>query len=549
MTWKRLSTSSKLNISFGFMVLMIFFAGWQGISGLSRFNNEFHTVYRVHTNLANLKDAQADLHSTIFDVHSTMHAKDRASLAAKAEQVQKTRTAFEQKLVAFQNNMVTEADRKQAGQALNTFQTLAVEQDAALSAMLTNRPDLAQQALRRAQPLAENLLRRLSEFEARKQNKLEGAAQKTATTYSSVRMVLFLVIAVSVVMAFAFGFLLTRLITEPLRRTVTVLEAMAQGDFTRSLNFESQDELGQMARALNRAIRGMRHALEEVREAAVQVADASKELANSSDHLSRGVQNQAASLDLSAASIEQMTTTIRQNAENARRASKLAEEARDCAEAGGGVVYKAVGAMTEINLASKLIADIITAIDEIAFQTNLLALNAAVEAARAGEQGRGFAVVASEVRNLAQRSAKAAREIKSLIHDSLLKVENGSDLVNQSGRTLEQIVTSVKVVTDIVGEIAAASQEQAIGIEQVNKAVVQMDQITQTNANHTDQLTVTAKTLASSAQHVRGLVSRFRLELEPIEDEDGNAGFPLAMARKIHSGHEPSREDRFVEFR
>jgi methyl-accepting chemotaxis protein len=324
---------------------------------------------------------------------------------------------------------------------------------------------------------------------------------------------------------------------------------MAQGDFTRSLNFESQDELGQMARALNRAIRGMRQALEEVREAAVQVADASKELAHSSDHLSRGVQNQASSLDESAASLEEMTTTIRQNAENARRASKLAEEARDCAEAGGGVVYRAVGAMSEINLASKLIADIITAIDEIAFQTNLLALNAAVEAARAGEQGRGFAVVAAEVRSLAQRSATAAREIKSLIQDSLSKVENGSDLVNQSGRTLEQIVMSVKVVTDIVGEIAAASQEQAIGIDQVNKAVVQMDQVTQANANHTDELTLTAKKLADSAQHVRGLVSRFRLELDPLDDEDDSALFPRPPARKLQSSKELISEDHFAEFR
>jgi methyl-accepting chemotaxis protein len=202
---------------------------------------------------------------------------------------------------------------------------------------------------------------------------------------------------------------------------------------------------------------------------------------------------------------------VRQNADSAKQANQLAAAARDSAERGGQVVSSAVTAMNEINASSKKIADIIITIDEIAFQTNLLALNAAVEAARAGEQGRGFAVVAAEVRNLAQRSASAAKEIKNLIGDSVRKVETGSEMVNNSGAVLLEIVSSVKRVTDIVGEIAAASQEQATGVEQVSKAMGQMDQVTQQNASQTEELSATAQNLSSSAEQLQAMVARFRL--------------------------------------
>ena len=252
-------------------------------------------------------------------------------------------------------------------------------------------------------------------------------------------------------------------------------------------------------------------ALIEVSAIADSVASASQQLAAAAEELSSGAQEQASSLEETAASLEQITGTIQQNADNAQQANQFSCNSRDVAEKGGEVVGRAVQGMGEINAASKKIADIITAIDEIAFQTNLLALNAAVEAARAGEQGRGFAVVAGEVRNLAQRSAGAAKEIKGLIQDSVAKVENGSKLVNQSGQTLEEIVSSVKRVTDIVSEIAAASQEQAGGIEQVNKAVTQMDQVTQANASQTEELSSTAESLAAQAAQLQEVVGQFNL--------------------------------------
>jgi len=252
-------------------------------------------------------------------------------------------------------------------------------------------------------------------------------------------------------------------------------------------------------------------ALIEVDLIARDVATASQHLAAASEQLSSGAQESAASLEETASSLEEMTATVRQNADNADQANSLANSSRETAEQGGEVVASAVRAMGEINQASKKIADIITTIDEIAFQTNLLALNAAVEAARAGEQGRGFAVVAGEVRNLAQRSATAAREIKGLIQDSVTKVEAGSTLVNQSGETLGGIVQSVMKVTDIVGEIAAASREQSSGIDQINRAVAQMDSVTQSNASQTEEMSGTAVALSGQAEQLQKVVARFNL--------------------------------------
>jgi len=270
--------------------------------------------------------------------------------------------------------------------------------------------------------------------------------------------------------------------------------------------------------------RWLESALGEVATIAESFAGASQQLSAASEEIASGAQEQASNLEETASSLEEITSTIKQNAENAQQANQLASGAREVAEKGGQVVGDAVEAMKAINQSSKKIAEIITAIDEIAFQTNLLALNAAVEAARAGEQGRGFAVVAGEVRNLAQRSAGAAKEIKELIQDSVRKVETGSDLVNKSGQTLTDIVHAVKRVTDIVSEIAAASREQSAGVDQVSRAVAQMDQVTQTNASQTEELSGTAESLSSKAQEQQELVVRVK---------SGGAHVAVQTVRKI----------------
>ena len=328
---------------------------------------------------------------------------------------------------------------------------------------------------------------------------------------------------------------------------LSLVNGVADGRFDLQVPDLGTDPVGQVATALEKAMASVRSTLVEVRDVSSTVATASTQMSSAAEEISRGAQQQAARLEETAASLEEITTTVKQNSDNAQEARSLANGSRDVATEGGNVVSDAVQAMSEINDSSKQIAAIITTIDEIAFQTNLLALNAAVEAARAGEQGRGFAVVASEVRNLAQRSASSAKEIKTLIQDSNSKVEKGTELVNKSGETLGEIVDSVKRVTDIVAEIAAASQEQLTGIEQVTKAVTQMDQVTQANASQTEELAGTSGSVLNHARRLDQVVSKFQL------GEGGGVphAAPAAPSTPTHAPVAPtpsSEADEFMEF-
>jgi methyl-accepting chemotaxis protein len=291
-----------------------------------------------------------------------------------------------------------------------------------------------------------------------------------------------------------------------------MLTAVIGGNLTERIALDGKHAFFEaLARNVNQLADNMAEIVARVKHAASEVYRGAEEISQGNANLSQRTEEQSSSLEETASSMEEMTSTVKQNADNAGQANQLAMAARDQAEKGGSVVAKAVRAMTDINDASKKIADIIGVIDEIAFQTNLLALNAAVEAARAGEQGRGFAVVASEVRSLAGRSATAAKEIKELIQDSVRKVDDGSVLVTQSGQTLEQIVASVKKVSDIVAEIAAASREQSSGIEQVNRAVMQMDELTQQNAALVEQATAASQAMAQQAGELNEMMVSYQL--------------------------------------
>ena len=314
------------------------------------------------------------------------------------------------------------------------------------------------------------------------------------------------------------------------QQTQAVVEAASQGDLSGRIPMENKDgQIAELCSGVNAVIDSMADVVGRIQDATDAIRTAAQEISAGNTDLSGRTEQQAASLEETAASMEELTSTVKQNAENAKQANQLAMSASDVARKGGSVVAQVVNTMCAINDSSKKIVDIISVIDGIAFQTNILALNAAVEAARAGEQGRGFAVVASEVRSLAQRSAAAAKEIKSLIGDSVEKVGNGSKLVEQAGHTMEEIVNSVTRVTDIMSEISAASQEQSQGIEQVNQAITQMDEVTQQNAALVEQATAAARQLEEQAGALADSVSQFQLE-EIIEKPEPRNRWRKAMA-------------------
>ena len=302
---------------------------------------------------------------------------------------------------------------------------------------------------------------------------------------------------------------------------VRVANALAKGDLTQTIDKDYPGSFGDMKNGVNSTVENLKVLVGEIKDATDTINTASREIASGNADLSQRTEEQAASLEETASSMEELTSTVKQNAENARQANQLATGASDVAVKGGEVVEQVVGTMSSINESSNKIVDIISVIDGIAFQTNILALNAAVEAARAGEQGRGFAVVAGEVRNLAQRSAAAAKEIKALIGDSVDKVEAGTKLVDEAGKTMEEIVASVKRVTDIMAEITAASQEQSSGIEQVNQAITQMDEVTQQNAALVEEAAAAAESLEEQAQNLATSVGAFKV--------DENAGPAVAI--------------------
>ncbi len=336
--------------------------------------------------------------------------------------------------------------------------------------------------------------------------------ENAASTLRLHRMQVLALLAVLGSLVGALSHAMIRTLTRAMQQAVSLAEHIAEGHLGNSIAVHGTDEISQLLAALQHMDTRLTGTVSEVRRSATSVGSAAKQIAQGNDDLSQRTQEQASSLEETAASMEQMTSTVKQNAENASHANELARGATEQAVLGGEIAARAALAMDEVSASSRKIFAIVGLIQEIAFQTNLLALNAAVEAARAGEQGRGFAVVATEVRSLAQRSAVAAKEIKALIEDSAEKVGNGSVLVDQSGKALAEIVGSVKMVSDIVAEIAAASQEQSSGIDQVNSAVMQMDEVTQQNAALVEEAAAASRAMQEQGHELLQQVAFFRIE-------------------------------------
>lgn len=344
------------------------------------------------------------------------------------------------------------------------------------------------------------------------QKKLFNKAHKEVLeTAEKSRNIMILFGGIAIVVGSIFAWLLTRSITKPLSYAVEVAKIVASGDLSNDIKVSSKDETGELLSALKEMNSKLVGIVGQVRVGTDVISTASTQIAAGNLDLSSRTEEQASSLEETASAMEELTSTVQQNADNAKQANQLANNASEISKKGGVVVSQVVNTMKDIDESSKKIVEIISVIDSIAFQTNILSLNAAVEAARAGEQGRGFAVVASEVRNLAQRSASAAKEIKLLIGNSVEKVQTGVILVDEAGNTMAKVVSSIKQVTDIMDEISSASQEQALGIEQVNKAITQMDEVTQQNAALVEEAAAASASMQDEAANLSKVVGVFKI--------------------------------------
>ncbi|CAG9167753.1 Methyl-accepting chemotaxis protein I [Cupriavidus laharis] len=464
-------------------------------------------------------------------VKSDAAATVNARVAANARRTMELFFAGDEKAMAELRAHV-DGNKKAITEALQTLDSLVVlpEGKALLARVKRSRADYVQSFSRVDKLLSEgqrdqalNLLKsetlpvldalqgsvgELARFQAKLARERGTAIEADAETSS--RIVIACGIAVAILGLLIAGWI-TRSITGPVAHAVEVVQNVAGGNLTSKIRTESQDEVGRLLGAMQTMQDNLSRIVTDVRDGSTAVLSASDQIAAGNLDLSSRTEEQASSLEETAASVEELTSTVRQNTDNARQANQLAASASQVAARGGEVVSQVVDTMGAINESSRRIADIIGVIEGIAFQTNILALNAAVEAARAGEQGRGFAVVAGEVRSLAQRSAAAAKEIKSLIDDSVARVDQGSDLVGQAGSTMGEIVQSVRRVTDLMAEITAATQEQSSGIEQVNQAVTQIDEVTQQNAALVEQASAAAQSMRDQASNLARAVSVFKL--------------------------------------
>ena len=523
---KNLRIGQRLALSFGSVVLVLIVLATIAFTRIDRLDqaitltNEDRYPKTVHTHT--IKD---ELNETARNMRNVLLMTDGAEIKRELDNIGQSSQTISQSLGELDRTITTPQGRQYITaltDARNKFVPLKDRFVTLVSAgMKDEAMTLLFAELRPAQLAYMEGLDKLTAFQGELMKASGDEAHDMAT--QAQEMVGALAV-IAVIISLILAFLATRSITRPLTQAVGLARKVADGDLTGTIVVTSKDETGQLLQALKDMNESLVKIVTQVRTGTDTIATASSQIATGNLDLSSRTEEQASSLEETASSMEELTSTVKQNADNARQSNQLALSASEVAARGGEVVSQVVDTMGSINDSAKKIVDIIGVIDGIAFQTNILALNAAVEAARAGEQGRGFAVVAAEVRTLAQRSASAAKEIKSLINDSVDKVNIGSRLVNDAGATMNEVVESVRRVTDIMGEITAASQEQTDGIEQINQAVMQMDQVTQQNAALVEEAAAAAESLQDQAANLSQVVSVFKL--------DGNAVVMPAGASK-----------------
>jgi len=441
-------------------------------------------------------------------LQSEVGAMQREEAKVKAQHARYTEAR--DKLVALG---LTDAEKKIVAELARIEQEIAGPfKEAIGQALAFNSEGAAKILSSKVDPLNQQAVAEMEKLLALQQGAEKDLMNDSIADDNKLMILLYVLGAIAVAIGTSFAWVITRSITTPLNKAVEVATRVATGDLTSYIDERSRDEIGLLFDALRRMNDSLAEIVGNVRTGTEAIGTATQEISSGNADLSMRTESQASSLEETASSMEELTQTVRQNAENAQQANQLVVSASDHAIKGGQVVDQVVETMGAIKESSRKIVDIIGVIDGIAFQTNILALNAAVEAARAGEQGRGFAVVAAEVRNLAQRSAGAAKEIKALIGDSVEKVDTGSRLVDEAGKTMEDIVSSVKHVADIMGEITAASREQSTGIEEVGRAISQMDEMTQQNAALVEEAAAAAESMREQASRLTQVVAVFKLD-------------------------------------
>lgn len=520
---KRLKVKSKLFIVISFMALLLLIIGMMGLGGMKDSNTALGDVYHdrlrptlqlakiqylmqqniIQLNLAGMHDTRLDEH-VLHDHPITMHT----------DIVRENIKQISQLWAEFMASSLTDRETILAAD-YTKLRTDFVQQGllATIKLLESGYFELANvHMIEKTNPLflssvavAEQLL----ELQRQVSSDLFESQQKA---YSSTRLLAVIMIVTGIIIAAFLGWLLISVIVNPLNRAVGYFDQISKGNLNNTIVIEHQDEIGEVLTALQAMQDHLRGLVSDIKASVDFINTASQEIASGNIDLSQRTEEQVSSLEETAASLEELTSTVKQNADNARQANQLAQNASSTAIEGGEKSRQVVETMDAISDSSNKIANIIKLIDDIAFQTNILALNAAVEAARAGDQGRGFAVVAEEVRSLAQRSAAAAKEISGLITSSAVAVSKGAELVKETGVTIEAIVASVQRVTDIIGEISAASDEQSQGIEQVNQAVTQMDDVTQQNAALVEESAAAAESLQEQAQSLSDSVAIFQVD-------------------------------------
>ena len=523
---------TRLTVGFGVVCVLLVASVLMGLMAMSRMGADLKAVVADHfPRIVASTTILTHTNEIAIALRNMMLTPDAADRERQVQAIAKARQEIGKQIDALDKSVTDPTERAKLEKVKEQRARYIAGQDELIKLVKSDQPDQSREFLNtKLRPELETYRSVVTALVDHEEQAITEAGQNAQTTASNARTVLIALGIGALLLAIGLGWLISRSLTRELggepSTAAEVARAVAAGDFTQSIAVKDGDTTSLMAQ-LAAMKDGLAQVVSQVRRGSESVAMASSEIAQGNQDLSARTESQASALEETAASMEQLGATVRQNAENASQANALARSASDVAVRGGEVVGQVVQTMKGINESSQRIADIIGVIDGIAFQTNILALNAAVEAARAGEQGRGFAVVASEVRSLAGRSAEAAKEIKQLISASVERVEQGSAMADQAGETMTEVVQSIRRVTDLMGEINAASSEQASGVAQVGEAVTQMDQATQQNAALVEEMAAAAGSLSSQAQELVQAVAVFKLDAS----QSGASAYSTPTAR------------------